>query len=49
MNGQNAAPVFTWLKEQQGGFITNAIKCAWRICFVCIYMYMYVYVMNPEL
>ena len=26
MNGQNAAPVFTYLKEKQGGFITNAIK-----------------------
>jgi len=31
VNGQNAAPVFAYLKDKQGGFITNAVK--W--CVLC--------------
>jgi len=31
VNGNNAAPVFNFLKEQQPGFLTNAVKCKWGI------------------
>lgn len=34
VNGKDAAPVFNYLKKEQGGFLTNAVKCRFVLVFV---------------